>query len=86
MVEIRSVKDIEVDEVELHGPDGNLIGILESGIQLQDVCVQIKNQSLEGYYIMFNGYKTFIETDGRIYFHDDARPFNALTDLLRELI
>ena len=85
MVKIKSDKEIENDTVELFDKSNNLIGNIESGLQMQDVCLQIKKLKLDGYYVTFNGQKTIIGKDGRVYFKTN-RPFKAIGDMLRELI
>jgi len=84
-IKIKRDKEIENDTVKLFDKSHNLIGIIESGLQMQDICLQIKKNKIVGYYFMFNGQKTIIEKDGRAYFKTN-RPFNAMGDILRELI
>ena len=85
MIKIKTDKEIENDLVELFDNLGNKIGNIESGLQMQDVCVQIKKENANGYYVIFNGIKTIIESDGRIYFGNN-KPFTAIGNMLRELI
>jgi hypothetical protein len=86
MVKIRNIKEIENnDTVELFDNKGNSLGTIETGIQLQDVCVQIKELQLEGYYVIYQNTKISITKEGRVYCQT-KRPFSANGDLLRKLI
>ena len=70
---------------ELFHPDGTKIGTITSNLQVNDICIQIMKQKLEGYYFMFEGKKVVIENDGRIY----NAPFgfyNKHSEQLRELL
>jgi len=85
MIKIKTDKEIENDSVELFDNLGNKIGNIESTLQLQDVCVQIKKENTNGYYVIFKGTKNIIENNGRLYFGNN-RPFTALGSMLCELI
>lgn len=85
MVHIRNISEIENnDTVELFDNNDKSLGTILTGLVLTDVCVQIKTNCLDGYYIMYNGRKIDITSDGRIY-TSGPMPFRALGDLLREL-
>lgn len=67
MVQINN--DITETSCFLYGPkDGQnvLIGEIKNELAFYDVRVQIKDQQLEGYYILFKGQRHYIESDGRI--------------------
>lgn len=85
MLKIRTDKEIENDTVKLYNKNDEFIGNIESGLSMQDVCIQIKRDNIEGFYIQFNNEKTVINSDGRCYFNG-KRPFGAMSDILRELI
>lgn len=86
MIKIRSISEIENNEiVELYDNENNFLGNIESGIQFLDICIQIKESNLVGYYIGFKGEKIYFESDGRIYFKHD-RPFTSYGNLIRKLI
>lgn len=86
MIKIKTNEEIEkYNKCELFDNNDNLIGEITSGLILTDVCVQIKEQKLSGYYVIFNSEKIEIQIDGRIYFKNE-RPFTAIGDMLRELI
>lgn len=86
MIKIKTNEEIEnYNKCELFDNHDKLIGEITSGLILTDICVQIKEQKLSGYYVIFNSEKTEIQTDGRVYFKNE-RPFTAIGDMLRELI
>jgi len=86
MVKIKTNEEIEnYNKCQLFDNNDKLVGEITSGLILTDVCVQIKEQKLNGYYVIFNSVKTKIQIDGRIYFKN-KRPFTAIGDMLRELI
>ena len=51
---------------ELFAPDDTKIGDLISSFQVNDICIQIKKEKIEGYYILFEDVKIPISKDGRI--------------------
>ena len=80
------IKSFDQIKCELfHENSDTAIGIIESEYSLLDVLVQIKEQKLDGYYIMFEGHKITISNEGRT----QGRP-NGFYDLtgkfLRQLI
>lgn len=85
MIKIKTNEEIENNSCSLYDNNGKYIGEITSGLILTDVCVQIKEQSLIGYYIMFEGVKIEIEKGGRIMWKTE-NPFPAAGDMLRKLI
>jgi hypothetical protein len=86
MITIKTDKDIENnDVVQLYDSADNLIGDITSGLILTDICVQIRKNKLEGYYVIFQNERIEITSNGKIFFKS-VRPFRGLTDLIRELI
>jgi len=51
--------------VEIFAPDGKSIGFANEH-EFNDIKLQILKQDVEGYYIVFNGEKINIETDGQL--------------------
>jgi hypothetical protein len=84
MIKIRTDKEIENDIVQLYYND-ELIGEIESSLSFHDILSQIKRDGIDGYYIIFNGEKSNINKYGRVFFNGQ-RPFNALGDIIRDLI
>lgn len=64
------INDIKDKPAQLYCPSDVLIGTVETALQLNDVCIQIKNMKLEGkesgYYLMYEGVKVDIMCNGRI--------------------
>ncbi len=86
MLKIRTNEEIENhDKCELYDNNDRLIGEINSLLILTDICCQIKEYGLKGYYIRYGTVKTEIESDGRIYFNQE-RPFTSMANMLRELI
>lgn len=48
------IKQIIEPVCRLYSPDDTLVGKIISGVQLCDVRCQIKKESVEGYYIIWN--------------------------------
>lgn len=84
MITLRTTEEIENCSVDLYSSTNDFIGTLTSGIQLTDICVQIKEQELEGYFIVFEEKIIPITKEGILY--SNSRPFLALGKLLRILI
>ncbi len=80
-VKINQLKD---KPCELYSPYG-FVGILETELQFTDVRVQIMKQKLSGYYIMLDGEKIIIDSDGRIENWLDGL-FDVNTNLLMDLM
>ncbi len=71
------IKDIQEIACQLYDPEGNLIGVIDTELQLNDVRLQIKTQSLEGYYCLFNSlnggqYRIDFDKNGRVDFWPDG--------------
>lgn len=66
MKEIKINNNIEEDHVPLYSPEGSLIGIIENGLAFNDVRIQIIENKLSGYYIMYKGQKCLIGTNGEL--------------------
>lgn len=50
MIKIRKIKETIC---QLYDPQDNLVGTIRSELQLNDVRLQIKEQNISGYYIMW---------------------------------
>ena len=59
------VKKYEVQTVEHFDPNGNSLGFLNE-YENADLRGQIAEEKASGYYLMFNGLKIPIESNGRI--------------------
>jgi len=60
------VRQIKETFCELYDADGNDVGIISSELELNDVRIQIKEQQLKGYYILWedeNNQKNHIQID-----------------------
>ena len=58
MAEPHIVIHNDLDPVlQLHDPNGNLVGDIKNERALIDVCRQIVDQHADGYYVMLDGYK-----------------------------
>lgn len=77
------IKQIQEQTVDLMLND-EVVGQITSGLQLTDVCVQIKKQQLENYFIKYAGEIFPITKDGRVMHNRTLYPL--LGKLLRELI
>jgi hypothetical protein len=68
----------------LYNSDDELIGIIESSFELQDVKIQINRSKLKGYYCMYNNTKIkFNELGGVInYKHGFYDTFDNQIDIL----
>ena len=64
---------------KLYNQEGE-IGDIESELSLNDVLVQIKQQKLNGYYIMFDNNRINISDDGKV----DAQPKGFYGDKIEE--
>jgi hypothetical protein len=67
MIVINDIKDIPA---QLYCPDKKLIGVVTDQLQMNDVCIQIKNMKLptekSGYYFVCEGIEIDILSNGRI--------------------
>lgn len=68
----------------------NYVGMVYNNLELNDVCIQIKNQQLEGYYFLFTDsegvqHTIDIDSNGRIY-DKPQEFFGLLSHQLRELL
>ena len=64
------INDIKDKSVELYCPLGELIGVVETELQMNDVCIQIKKLGIKteksGYYFKCDGCEIDILSTGRI--------------------
>ncbi len=51
--------------VEAFDPDGNSLGFLNE-YEFNDLRVQIKQEKAEGYYMVFNDKRNYIDVNGRL--------------------
>lgn len=63
MIKINEIKE---EKVYLYNPNDDLIGIITSELQFNDVRLQIVQQKLEGYYIVWNDQKYEINKIGHL--------------------
>jgi len=80
MVEIKQIQEQTVNLLL----DNKIVGKITSGLQLTDVCVQIKEQKLTGYSVQDNDKVFIIDENGRVY--HDRTLYPMLGELLRKLI
>jgi hypothetical protein len=74
----------EVEEgCDLYCSDGILIGRINTVIEFSGVRVQIREQKLEGYYIVFKGERIMINGQGKLNWPRDL--FNRHMDDLTKL-
>jgi hypothetical protein len=72
----------------LYGPKGEetvLIGKIKNAPAFYDVRLQIKQKKLEGYYILFQGERYYIDKDGRLPVYP-INLFPAIDSYLEKLI
>lgn len=82
MIQIHKIPDFEL---YLYSPEQQFLGILRHDSELTDVLLQIKQEHLDGYYIVdsINRKKYVIEPQG---FIPNARFRNRNDELLTELV
>lgn len=61
--EVIHVNKIELQIAEAFTPKGRSLGMINY-FQFNDLCIQIKDNELEGYYLMFDERKHIIDKDG----------------------
>lgn len=59
------VKEIKNDPVRFFNPDGTLLCETNNELVFNDIRIQIKDQQLSGYYIVFKCKKHLIDIDGQ---------------------
>lgn len=52
--------------VELFAPNGESLGVFDNEIQWLDVRLQIVQQRADGYYVMYNGQRIDMDTNGNL--------------------
>lgn len=86
MVTIRTNEEIEEFQTcEFFDCNDNLVGTISSSLIMSYICVQIKEQKLDGYYIIYDSLRCDIGKDGRVY-SDRLHIFPAIGRMLRILI
>ena len=86
------INDVRDKSVELYCPAGELIGVVETELQLNDVCIQIKKLGIKGeksgYYFRCEGCVIDILSTGRIpsLSHLNVSFFDTCTKQLEELL
>lgn len=86
------INDIKDEPVELYCPDKKLIGVVANELQMNDICIQIKNMKLSaeksGYYFVCQGCEIDIMSNGRIpnLSHLDVTFFETNTKQLEEIL
>lgn len=76
---------IEESKCELYDSEDNLIGVIDNELTFNDVRAQIKEQQLEGYYIVYKGVRKDIDKDGRIAVWEEGF-FDAFQKILFRLL
>lgn len=79
------IKEVEDDTAELFGPGDTLIGTIDTNLQLLDIRVQIKEQKLSGYYIIWRNNRLDIDKYGSVS-NWPVGFFDTLDNLLNKLI
>lgn len=85
MEEIKINNNIQEDHVPLYNPEGKLIGIIENELAFNDVRIQIVENKLRGYYIMYKDRKCRIGTNGELDFWPDDL-YTTYTDQLSKIL
>lgn len=85
MEEIKINNNIQEDHVPLYNPEGKLIGIIENALAFNDVRIQIIENKLRGYYIMYKDQKCRIGTNGELDFWPDDL-YTTYTDQLSKIL
>lgn len=86
------INDIKDKSVDLYCPSGSLIGKVDTEIQMNDICIQIKKLGLKteksGYYFICEGCTIDILSNGRIpnLNHLNVSFFDTVTKQLEEII
>ena len=60
------INTIEETTAELFGPDDKHIGHITGVLQLNDIRIQVKKGSLEGYYIVWKDTILYIDIHGKL--------------------
>ena len=63
MIRKNKIKD---KSCELLGPNNTRLWTIESQLEFNDVRIQIKEQSLSGYQVLFEGQRYEIDSNGRL--------------------
>lgn len=79
------IREIPEAKVELYSPDNELIGVIDNEVSFLDVRVQIHNQQLKGYYIVFNGIRCGIDRNGELDVYPEGL-YDTRSDLLMKLL
>lgn len=69
----------------LYNPQNELLGAIKSELELAHIRVQICQQKLSGYYLLFENERIYIDNDGRIADWKEGF-YDQLTDLLMGLM
>lgn len=60
------IKEIQTPSVKIYNPDGTLLCETNNELVFNDIRIQIKDQKLNGYYLIFEGNKCDIDNDGQV--------------------
>ena len=60
------IKDLQNPPVKIYNPDGTLLCETNNELIFNDIRIQIKNQNLKGYYLIYEGNKCDIDNDGQL--------------------
>lgn len=82
MVIIREIKN---KSCQLYDPNDNLIGEFDSDLIFNDIRIQIKEQQLKGYYLIFEDKKIKIDSNGNLASYPNGL-FDTYIDQLCKLI
>ena len=72
--------------VRLYDPNGKFIGMILNEAAFMDVCCQIKEKEVPGYYVMYGKHKITIGSDGTVSEQYPDGFFNAFVDMNGELL
>lgn len=81
MKEIKINNNIQEDHVPLYNSEGKLVGIIKNELAFNDVRIQIGENKLRGYYIVYKGQVCRIGVNGDL----DPWPNNLYNTYLDQL-
>lgn len=85
MEEIKINNNIKEDHVPLYNPEGKLVGIIKNELAFNDVRIQISENKLKGYYIVYKGQVCQIDIHGGLDpWPDDL--YNTYLDQLSKIL
>lgn len=61
-----TIKNLQNPPVKIYNPDGTQLCETDNELIFNDIRIQIKDQKLSGYYLIFEGSKCEINNDGEL--------------------